>query len=175
MSAHPFVLASKVGVLQKLLEGDPQTIAGVAIAIPVTILLLFFAAKGRRAINARRGRGLHAELSGSRLVEHSSGELIFELHYEHQGIQTVISGLQTGRKSEQSTFTLPLPPGWTSAQLLAGLGAASDFMTNCSVEPHEAGALFRCEGIGLPGEFIQGIMAVTADVIADVSVDNERE
>ena len=34
MPAHPFVLASKLGVLQKLLEGDPQTITGVAIAIP---------------------------------------------------------------------------------------------------------------------------------------------
>ena len=60
-------------------------------------------------------------------------------------------------------------------QLLAGLGAASNFMTNCSVEPHKAGALLHCECVGRPGEFIQGIMAVTADVIADVSADNERE
>ena len=166
MNPSSFVLASKLGTLQKLLEGDPQTITFLLIAIPVTVGILFLAAKARRGINARRGRTLHGELAGSRLVEHASGALIFEVHHEHMGVQTVVCGLQTGRKSEQTTFTLPLPPGVRPEKLREALCAASDFMEHCSVESHPAGALFRCEGIGLPGAFIEGILAVMAGVVA---------
>ena len=105
MNPSSFVLASKLGTLQKLLEGDPQTITFLLITIPVTVGILFLAAKARRGINARRGRTLHGELAGSRLVEHASGALIFEVHHEHMGVQTVVCGLQTGRKSEQSLYS----------------------------------------------------------------------
>ena len=124
------------------------------------------AGKARRKINAGRGKTLHSELVGSQLTEHDSGELVFELAYSHAGIDSVICGHQTGRKKEHTSFTLPLPPGWSAGQLLAGLSSAQPAMAYFSAEQVDDNARFQCEGIGMPGSFFDEMMSLTAAIIA---------
>ncbi len=165
MSPIPFFVGAKFDVLKDLLEGDPATIAVVAASLPFAALLIFFASKARRKLNAKRGRTLHGELEGSTHTEHSSGVLIFEVGYAHAGIQTVIRGHQTGRKLEHTSVSLPLPAGWTGEQLRASLQEEHPAMAYFSVEPLDGAVRFRCEGIGLPGAFFQGVMASTAGLL----------
>ncbi|HCH62643.1 MAG TPA: hypothetical protein DFR83_07565 [Deltaproteobacteria bacterium] len=162
MHLSRFVLATKLDVLQQLLEGDPKAIVGVAVAIPVAVLLIWLASKGRRTLNARRGRALHEELEGSQYTEHTAGVLIFELRHTHADIQTTICGHQTGRKVEHTSFTLPLPSGWNVEALHERLHSAQPAMGSFSVEAVDGAARFQCEGIGMPAAFFEEVMALTA-------------
>ena len=155
----PFVVASKASVIQKLLEGDRETLVFLVVGLVVASGILFVAARARRAINARRGRSLHAELEGSTLTEHSSGELIFEIQWAHAGIETRICGHQTGRKLEHQ---LPCP----CPRLVARAEEVDAVSTS---PPRRFVAFASAAGIDA-GEFAGGAQKLTSGVI-DAQVD----